>query len=215
VSIVQQQILARHTVELDDGAEVEWSPRCGGEAELRLQIDPPAPPAGAGAVWLVNLYRRAPGAGLEFRNFAAADAKGRLSLHGGDPAESHDVVVLLPRGGTDHVVVAHLAGVRPRREPYRVEIPAEALPSARLRGRLVDGHGSPRANQTLVARTGVGDALVSIGSTVSNPDGTFDLGPLPPGRWTLQVGREAGAPGLGTHELSAGQVLDLGDLARR
>jgi hypothetical protein len=215
VTVVQQQMLVRCAVAVAEGAEVECNLYCGDDGELRVAIEPRVPPAGAGSIWLVRLYRREPGGGLQFVNFTAADEQGSVMLRGAAPGASYDVVVALARGGFDQVIVAHLADVQPRREPHRLEIAATALPSSRLRGRLTDAHGGPRANQTLVARAAVGEVLVSIGSTITEIDGSFDLGPLPAGTWTLQLGTEPGAPMLGRHELRAGQALDLGELMAR
>lgn len=214
LTVIRQQMLARATLTLREGEDVAWNPDCGGDATLAVAVDPPAPPKGVGFAWLVNLYRRGADGSLEYRNSAAPDGKGRIAFTGVEPGVSHDVVVLLPRGrgAFDHLVLAHVRDVQPRAEPHRIGIPPEALPSSGLRGRLTDAHGAPHANQELVARAQAGEVMVSHASTVTGADGSFDFGSLPPGTWTLLLGKPPDATVLGNHDLTAARPLDLGDV---
>src|SRR5207244_2302250 len=61
------------------------------------------------------------------------------------------------------------------------------LPTAHLRGRVVDGSGSSVGNMSLVANlvTGPGPSSVNLGSQTLN-DGTFDMGVFG-GTWSLSL----------------------------
>jgi hypothetical protein len=100
-----------------------------------------------------------------------------------------------------------------------VRLPADALPSSRVRGRVVGEDGRPLSRFSVH----IVDPAVTLRGTyeVDDPVGAFDLGPLPAGTWEVHVfAPDARAPsqwlfrcGSGPIELDAGEALHLGTLA--
>ena len=180
-----------------------------------MRVTPPVPPKGlAVPMWAARLYRRAKDGNLEFLNFAMAGSDGTVKFAAIEPGATYDVVLAmsLGRGQFNSVIVAHQRDVVAQAAPHQLTLDATTLPSAYVRGRLVDANGSPRGNAEILARAQVSDILVSYANTLTAPDGRFDVGPLPPGAWTLLLGTDPTAPTLGEHQLAADQSLDLGDV---
>jgi RNA polymerase sigma-70 factor (ECF subfamily) len=76
-------------------------------------------------------------------------------------------------------------GVRPGGDALLVRMPDHRRPSVRIVGSVADADGRPFAGATV----SVQDALLSGGdlATVKEDTGRFELGPYPPGEWTLCV----------------------------
>lgn len=213
--VMGHQIVGSHTIEIAEGGEYEWNPSRAEGPGLSLQITPATPPKGLlTPIWMARLYRRTSDGNLEFLNFAMTDRQGAVKFGATDEGNVYDVVVAVSvgRGAFNDVIVAHRRDVRAQREPHSLVLDEAQLPSARVRGRLVDGNGTPRSNATILARAHVSEILVSHASTLTDRDGRFDLGPLPPGAWNLLFGTEPTAPTFGQHQLAANQSLDLGDV---
>jgi len=90
-----------------------------------------------------------------------------------------------------------------------LELTPEHLPTARVRGTVVDADGAPVAAQVVLlgpkGRGGYHDARCEFET------GDFELGPLPPGEYTLRL-RPDELPSLSrTVELLQDDVLDLGE----
>ncbi|MEZ5963808.1 MAG: sigma-70 family RNA polymerase sigma factor [Planctomycetota bacterium] len=214
LSVQRTQVLARQAMDIDAGGDHEWNPHIG-EANMRLTIDPPRPPDGAGRAWFVRLYRRATGGDLELVESAVASLDGSATFAASDPAARYEVVVALSPGGLDDIVVAHVADVAPGAQPSRVRIADGQLPSAHLRGRLVTPEGSPVGNRTVSAHMRVGDVLSSRASTLTDDSGGFDLGPLPPGTWSVFFESEGATRWIGGFSVQANGSADAGEVIAR
>jgi RNA polymerase sigma-70 factor (ECF subfamily) len=217
LQVVREQILATHTLDVAEGGEYEWDPALNSTSGLHLRITPQAPPREALApLWMATLYRRAANGNFEFVNATAAGADGKVQFTAVSPEQPYDVVLAmtLGRGAHNSVIVAHLRDLVPQATAHAIALDATTLPSARLRGRLVDAHGTPQRGVTVVARTRVSEILLSHASVETGADGRFELGPLPPGPWTLLAGTTPDARQLGEHALAAGQSIDVRDVIR-
>lgn len=144
-----------------------------------------------------------------------------MGQNGGDPF--HAVTdaqggFLLPDAGSDPVALEvadeqsllQLANVAPGTVDLVLRIGEDRLPSAFLRGRLVDERGRPVAAQLGPAHE---DSL-RVRFYASDPQtGAFDIGPLRPGAYRL----DGESPTLGTRllarpRLAPGATIDLGDV---
>lgn len=91
-----------------------------------------------------------------------------------------------------------------------VQLPAAALPTAQLRGRLVDADGRPVAATIVPWREGANRAL----HYQSDPaTGVFTVGPVPPGRYSLSFeSPNHGRQPASKLELQPDESRDLGDI---
>ncbi|MBK8975798.1 MAG: carboxypeptidase regulatory-like domain-containing protein [Planctomycetes bacterium] len=88
-----------------------------------------------------------------------------------------------------------------------VVVPGLWMPTARLRGRLVDAQGTPQPG-TFEVRVGDGSHRTRIGD-----DGRFDTGLVVPGPFTFRIEPAHGAPfELDRQRLAPREVVDLGDV---
>jgi len=100
--------------------------------------------------------------------------------------------------------------VQPGTTDVVLQLSTAELPTATLRGRIVDPAGRPVPATVVPWREGANRAMHYKTDPVT---GAFAVGPVPPGRYTLSFesashGRQAG----GTHELQPDETRDLGDL---
>jgi hypothetical protein len=99
---------------------------------------------------------------------------------------------------------------RPGTEPLIVPIDSAVLPSCRLRGRIVDEDGVALAGvQFNPQRLGAGFSPIETADAA----GRFDLGPVPPGEYSIRID----AKGYAAHQsekvtLAANANWDFGDL---
>jgi hypothetical protein len=119
-------------------------------------------------------------------------------------------VLLFGRGGTPFPV-ARRTGVTPGASELVLRPDPELAPSARIVGQLVDAAGSAVRNADVRA------LHETLGGTLVHPDaegGTFAIGPLPPGEWTLEVDAHAAGWGVAraTRHLAADETWDVGAL---
>ncbi len=209
---VRQAILAEQQVELVAGQVHDWHPNQSDGETLRLEISPARltnvmPFYG----WSVMAYTRHPDGNLEFKNAATTDADGTAELAGLAPGD-YDVVVRcqLDASPRNAVIVAHKQSLRAG-STIEWEIPEFDLPSAEIRGRALRD-GNPAGNRRVVCIQ-TGAAQVGMVETVSREDGTFTIGPLPRGKYTVTVYDQDGtAVRLGVRELVANQTEDAGDI---
>jgi RNA polymerase sigma-70 factor (ECF subfamily) len=106
--------------------------------------------------------------------------------------------------------VSAQADVQPGPEELVIELDPTSWPSVRLQGRVVDGAGHAVAGTRL---TPMLEGQHSGPVLSAGEDGSFDLGPYPPGRWTLGV-RAPGKAALKTEpvDLAPEQSYDFGDV---
>lgn len=103
--------------------------------------------------------------------------------------------------------------VFPERGELVLRVESTRLPSVRITGVVVDedGRGVGDAQLTPTDREAGGGAVLT-----PEADGSFDLGPYPPGTLSLWV-RSTGFPGLllGPRELQPGETWDCGEIVLR
>jgi hypothetical protein len=132
-----------------------------------------------------------------------------LLLHKDEKAH---VVAYTPFGEPGHPA-AERSDVQSGGDPIEFRIPAAAIPSAVLRGRVVDVDGSPFGDRALeVSR--VRDRWERVASGATAGDGAFRFGPLGPGDYQLNL------PGWSDEQrreltkftVRAQETIDLGNL---
>ena len=127
------------------------------------------------------------------------------------------------RSGAVDVVIAQLPGGRSMVQLARVEVGAseravrielgdDRLPRRSIRGRLVDDVLAAVAGETVSVRRIADDGLAVVVATPSAADGGFEVGPLPPGRYSIVVGELRSPVVVGTAQLTAARDEDVGDL---
>lgn len=139
------------------------------------------------------------------------DAEGHFAIEG-PGAHAHRVEAHALGAMLFPLAVAE--GVHPDREPLRLQIEPERRPSVFLAGLVVDASGAPVANAEVRART---PGSRRVGRVLSDAEGGFELGPFPPGEWSLEVRVPSGAfelppTTLGPRTLAAGETWDCGEL---
>ena len=105
---------------------------------------------------------------------------------------------------------AVLEEVRPAPEEFLVRIDRDSLSSSYFLGRVLDPTGAPVGGAKLLCSGQISGFGVY---TTEKDEGRFQAGPLPPGRYRLEVQAE-GYPSLeiDEKEVSARAMMDLGDL---
>ncbi len=138
---------------------------------------------------------------------AKLDAEGRFRFEG---CEDVDAELTVERSGGLTALLRQRA-VRPSDEELVLAIDPATLPSARLRGRVVDERGEPLLDVEVCPYSP--SIPHSPIEHVDPQSGRFDLGPFAPGQWGLVVSAR-GRPALRTalRSLAALEILELGDL---
>lgn len=107
-----------------------------------------------------------------------------------------------------------LEGVLPGGDELVIEVDAARLPTVHFRGRVLDARGEPmgfvEVSPYCAERNDGTSVLFS-----ARADGTFELGPYPPGRWRVSVRAPRSPQLLLTSEfvdVTPNQIYDFGDL---
>lgn len=134
---------------------------------------------------------------------ARTDANGRFTVPNCATGERLEVTVA-KKGFVELV----LADVDPVQGPLAVTLCALPTASVKVTGILTDPAGQPMPNVPVLA---IGPARIRECSSITGPDGRFDLGPLPPGIWTFRANSRLFPPwSSGAIPLAAEANLDLG-----
>ncbi|NOT29644.1 MAG: sigma-70 family RNA polymerase sigma factor [Planctomycetes bacterium] len=135
------------------------------------------------------------------------DATGSFEFTG-LPGSSYALQVLA--AGEYSFPMAELHDVHPGPEEIVLELDLARWPSIRLRGRVVDASERPMPG-VVFSPWRVGQNTAPLLTT--REDGTFDVGPYPPGSWFVQV-RHEGDTRVKSEvvELGRGETWDFGDL---
>ena len=140
---------------------------------------------------------------------AETDSSGRASLSPVPPGP----LILMVVGGDSFtrslgIPIKVLRGIRPRENPYRLEIPVSDLQLSRIRGQFIESSGRPCTLSKLYMATAKLPQLTD--TFVSGED--FELPNIPAGRHDLViVGGHLGAS-LIQVEVKSGEDLDLGEI---
>jgi RNA polymerase sigma-70 factor (ECF subfamily) len=196
---------SRATLSGTPGALLRWDPMLDGGLSIRGRI------VGAGidpTACVVRCERFAEG-GVQYWEEERPDEQGVFEFSGVSDAGHHLEVLaadvyLFP--------LAVLGNVHPAAGETVIEIDAARWPSVHLLGRVLDSGGEPLPGAMIMPSLedspGRNSPLLATDAA-----GTFDLGPYPPGRWTILVeAAQAGELRTATVELGPGETWDFGDL---
>ncbi|MGK0156218.1 MAG: RNA polymerase sigma-70 factor (ECF subfamily) [Neolewinella sp.] len=184
---------------LQAGAVTEWNPVLDNGRTIRGQVlDPERRPMAGLRVGAVHPSYQRP------QRWSVTDAHGRFELLnvGDDP---RDV-----RVADGEVVLSQMQQVAPDSSDVIIALSADDLPTARLRGRILDPTGQPAQGSVSLKRTGA-DYLVGLQTDATT--GTFTFGPGPAGSYAVEAYlTNWGKIAMGTVELEPGQETVLDDL---
>lgn len=186
------------------GVLLRWDPVLDGGLSLRARVVG----AGVDPTACVVTCERWSENDVEYEGAARPDAQGLFEFKGLSDA-GHRLAVLA--ADANDYPLAVVEDVHPGGGEGVIEVDAARWPSVRLKGRVLDALGDPLPGAALAPSpegySGSGPLLQT------DATGSFDIGPYPPGRWSVLVqDDEAGELRTETVELVAGQTWDFGDL---
>jgi len=189
---------ARTTLELAAGSITEWNPVLSlGKTIQGTVLDPEGQPM-PGVV--IAKYTTE-----EHTLWPATDAGGRFLLdHVGDAPL--DLLVT-----SNNVPIHHVDAVAPGTRDLLIRVSAATMPSACIRGRMLDARGAA-VSATLTVGTCVGGFRVGTIFHGDPASGALSTRLLPPGTYAVEIdARGFGKRPLGNMVLGRGQTLELGD----
>ncbi|HEX6882962.1 MAG TPA: sigma-70 family RNA polymerase sigma factor [Planctomycetota bacterium] len=197
---------ARAEVELVAGEARRWDARLesGGEIAGMVVDEAGTPLAG------LEVFASAGDEGEARSNLRAeTDAAGEFRL-GGAVRERYLLRVREPKALLDAPL--YHDGVAPGTEALELVFPERNRASARFEGRLLDAEGAPFPLERLELRRIEPDSTLRTGShRPRTTDGRFTTELVPAGRYVLATSSPAaGRWTIGTFELAAGEVRDIG-----
>lgn len=184
---------AEAELDLAAGASATWSPRLGAGVGLLVQVE------GLGAATMPGLEVLADSPYGSHRAAVAADGRAQFVALGERPFDL--VLRVVEAEGT--MVLARAVRVTPGGSS-RLLVPAAHRPSAWVRGRC---HSTGRRLPTCVTAM---HASLGERQAPCAADGTFVIGPLPPGAYDL-LAADTFHLGHVTVELSASATVDVGE----
>lgn len=202
------------TLPLAAGADVRHDFALGAGEDLEITARPARPTHAAfQPYWSALLLRVNPHGNAEFVSFQPVGTDGRVKFASVTAADYEVVLLANAHGdGFRRMPVGKFGPFRPGPEPIQVEIPERQLPTAGLRGRLVDAQGAPVAGTVLrlIGQTqtfGPCEAEVT-----SSEDGTFVADALVPASWRIHLGTRDGTILSSAKGLLPAETRDLGDV---
>lgn len=188
------------------GDALTWDPRLTNELTIhgRLLDEAGAPLAG----WRLVAHGDE---GVPSPDSGTTGDDGAFRLTGCAPAP-YKLHVLAP-GDSWYAPILTRPGVEPSPTPLELRVPRAQAPSCRVDGRIADDEAP---GQLMVVLAGVQGTQVANELAAGQP---FTIGPVPPGKYLLQLQRVVGSDfaqqivhALGACTLQPGQQHDLGDL---
>jgi RNA polymerase sigma-70 factor (ECF subfamily) len=185
------------------GAELEWNPVLGSGLAIRGRLVAPGIDF---STWWIQCESQGR-VQTPFHASARPQVDGSFEF-GGCADIPHRIRIHAPN--SYFFPVLQLEDVRPSPAQRDIPIDPANLPSCRVRGRFADDTGQPLPGiEFNVVRKGLNVAPM----LTADADGTFDVGELPPGTYTIGVH----APGFARFgsesvELTSGAVWDFGEL---
>ncbi|HEX5053170.1 MAG TPA: carboxypeptidase-like regulatory domain-containing protein, partial [Planctomycetota bacterium] len=192
--------MAKAELQLVAGQSTEWNPVLGGGRTIRgIVLGPDGSPLADVLVGALSGTQCLP------VQRCTTDAGGRFTLSNvGDEPVTVDV------GDLRHEPLKSIERVAPGTENLEIHVTHADLPTARLRGRLVDESGSPVA-----AKVGVPAyrGMVRVRGVATDDTGAFELGPMRPGRRELEIRTRDRGPLLRDPiDLAPDQTVDIGTI---
>lgn len=183
------------------GEERAWDPVVGLGAELRGRVlDEGGAPL---SFWSLLAVQEGSDERPCFGS-AFSDEDGRFRIRSLTQG-SYRLTLEAPGASVD---VLELGGVRPDSGELVLRVPAARMPSARVRGRILDARGAVPGNVGLELATANLGMPGEVGA-----DGSFELGRLVPALYTLRVRAEGHVEHVfGPRRLAAGESWELGQL---
>jgi len=184
------------------GQELEWRVQLPRGGVIRGRVVAP----GVALDELVVVKTALQGIAIE-QVSAKLDADGRFRFEGCEDVDAELTVERI--GGLTPLL--RQRSVRPSDEELVLALDPATLPSARLRGRVVDERGEP----LLDADVSPYSPSISYSpiEQVDPQSGRFDLGPFAPGQWGLVISvRGRPALRIPLRKLAAGEIVELGDV---
>ncbi|MBL9076654.1 MAG: sigma-70 family RNA polymerase sigma factor [Planctomycetes bacterium] len=204
-------LLRQETVTLAIGATATWQVDLATTPELRIVVRGAALPEGLQLMALLYpnpLRDEVPPAMAPVRRHGTAVVS---VPRDGDV----DVVLCTMPGGRSLLQLAAARAVPPHQTEVVFELLPEQLPRRGIAGRLVDAQRAPLAGRTVTAARSDGSGLVVRLDATTAADGSFVLGPLPAGRYTLFEGVAGMPQQVGEAVLTTERDERLGDLVLR
>jgi len=185
-------------LEAEPGQTLTWDPvlNTGRRIHGRVVDEFGAPLAG----WSVNVDE-----GKKTFGLTQTDASGRFAINNREDIDYH---LEVRKPDCDYPVLIR-DRVRPRTDPLVLTVPAAAMPSSYVVGRIVDGRGKllPETRLTAFLERTRSAPWLQVGDV----SGRFRFGPWPAGRYRMSVqAKDYPELDLGTVELEPGKTRDLG-----
>jgi protocatechuate 3,4-dioxygenase beta subunit len=134
------------------------------------------------------------------------DSDGRFYI---DDCPDRPLRVVLSHQDSGWLARAIVEGVRAGGAELVLEPDPALEPSVHLRGRIVDADGQPLPGAWFRPCHAKQDGQPLLAADV---DGRFELGPYPPGEWTIRVQAGNLCSNSPTHAFAAGETWDFGDV---
>jgi RNA polymerase sigma factor (sigma-70 family) len=146
---------------------------------------------------------------LAYDQWITTDAEGRFQLEAVD-GQAYDLELRPPGSDREALPHAWLQGARPGDEIV-LEVSAASRPSALVRGVLLGPDGvPPQGGHVALSRTEF--PRVQVSANPSPSDGTFEVGPLPPGLYSMVFSAADNSGDTNWVRLEPKEALDVGVL---
>lgn len=199
------QTIAETRVDVVAGQTVEWQPSFAANQKLRVHVRCDADlPWGLFAMIYNGVDGSAPVlAPIQKNGRATADitAKGTLQIK-----------LVIMNGGRNMTCLATFDDVQPSPGELQFALRAEQLPVGSIRGRLIDDVQAPIAATAISIMRLDQPGLFVLQAATTKADGTFSVGPVPAGTYSLRTGPITKPSPLRTVTVTSAGDEDLGDV---
>ncbi|MEO6596518.1 MAG: sigma-70 family RNA polymerase sigma factor [Planctomycetota bacterium] len=176
--------LTEQTLTLRESEQATWNCNLTAAAKLRIEVLCSEPLAKHRLVAMVS--------NTEIRNGDAPavvpiQANG-IAEHTATRNQAVDVVITCMPGGRSMLQLAAVRGILASQDSVKITLQPQQLPTRSIAGRLVDAQQAPLAGRTTVAQRRDNSGLMVRCEATTAADGSFAIGPLPAGDYTLLEG---------------------------
>lgn len=199
------QTIAETRMDLAAGQTIDWQPSLAANRQLRLQVrcDAELPPN-----LFAMIYNGVDGAAPVM---APIDKNGNTSA---DIAATGglQIKLVIMKDGRNLTCLATFDDVQPSTNELQFELRAAQLPVGTIRGRLIDDVQAPVTATTISIMRLNKPGLFVMQEVTTKADGTFSLGPVPAGVYSLRTGPITKPNLLRTVTVTSAGDEDLGDV---